>query len=415
MTSQLSLPPIETNDLTPEQMATLLASYERIIELSRMLNATLELPSLLQIIVESACELSNSEASSILLIDRQSGELYFETATGAQSEELQRVPVPVDSSLAGWVVRHGEPLVVDDVQQDRRHFQTADSVTAVTTRNLVALPLKVKDKIIGVLEAINKADAQTFNAGDINLLSTLADQAAVAIENAHLFQQSDLISEMVHELRTPLTSILAYADMLIETPIPEAQQARFLETIRGEAERLTNLTNDFLDLARLSSGRATLTREPLDLAQIIHTAVNVIRPQAVERGIRITVRAQEGLPAVWGDKKRIHQIILNLVSNAVKYNKPEGKVIVKAQTEGEWMRVDVSDTGRGIAPENLPRLFEKFFRESDAEGYAAGTGLGLSIAKQLIEAHGGHIDVESELGVGTTFSFTLPISSPQPT
>lgn len=401
----------DLDKLTPEQMAALLSSYERLIELSRMLNATLELPSLLQMIVEAACELSNSKASSILLVDRQSGELYFETAIGAQSEELQRVPVPIDNSLAGWVVRHGEPLVVDDVQKDRRHFQTADSVTATVTRNLVAVPLKVKDKIIGVLEAINKADAQAFNESDISLLTTLAAQAAVAIENAHLFQQSDLISEMVHELRTPLTAILAYADMLIEAPIPEQQRSQFLETIRGEAERLTNLTNDFLDLARLSSGRAALIRESFELPKVIHAAANVMRPQATEKGVHITVCADQNLPNVWGDRKRVHQIILNLVSNAVKYNRPDGKVSVSAQAEGEWIRVTVSDTGRGIAPENLPRLFEKFFRESDAEGYAKGTGLGLSIAKQLVEAHGGQIDVDSQLGVGTTFSFTLPASA----
>lgn len=395
-----------------EQQAILLSSYERIIELSRLLTATLELPTLLQVIIEAARELTDSQASSILLVDRKSGELYFEAATGSQSEQQQllRVPVPIDSSIAGWVVKNDEPMVVDDARRDQRHFQVSEDVSTLVTQSLIAVPMRLKGKVIGVLEALNKKDCLNFDEQDVSLLTTLAAQAAVAIENAHLFQQSDLISEMVHELRTPLTSILAYSDMLIEAPLSSDQRIQFLETIRDEADRLTNLTNDFLDMARLASGRATLNRELINLTKIIHNAVNVLRPQAVERGIHIVVRASDKLPQIWGDEKRIHQIVLNLVSNAVKYNKPNGSVTVATDIVGEWLQVQVSDTGKGISPENLPRMFEKFFRESDAEGYARGTGLGLAITKQLIEAHGGRIEVESQLDKGTTFTFTLPLT-----
>ncbi|MGD9099773.1 MAG: GAF domain-containing protein, partial [Anaerolineae bacterium] len=348
--------PSDYKDITPERQAALLERYERVIELSRRLNTVLELPPLLQRIIEAARELTESEASSILLVDLQSGDLFFEAATGAKSEEIQRVVVPMDDSIAGWVVQHGEPLVIDDAQQDERHFQGSDAEIAYVTRSLIAVPLTVKGKTIGVLEALNKAHDESFDEDDVNLLMTLAAQAAVAIENVRLFQQSDFIAEMVHELRTPLTAILAYADMLLSTPVNEKQRIQFLQTIRNEAERLTNLTNEFLDLARLSSGRATLVRAEINLSEVVHTAVNVVRPQAVERGIRISVRAPEDIPLVRGDEKRLHQVTLNLMSNAVKYNKPNGSVMVTVGVDGEnedYVRVTVSDTGRGISEENL--------------------------------------------------------------
>jgi signal transduction histidine kinase len=395
-----------------ERQAKLLEQYERIMELSRNLNTVLEMPRLLQLIVEAAREITKTEASSILLVDRKSGDLYFEAATGAKSEEVQRFVVPLESSIAGWVVRHGETAVIDDAQQDERHFPESDIETAFTTRSLLAVPLVVKGNVIGALEALNKADGQPFGEDDVDLLIAMANQAAVAIANARLFQQSDLISEMVHELRTPLTNILSYADVLLASPFTEEQRAQFLETIRSEAERLTNLINDFLDLARLSSGRAKLVRAELNLSKVVHKAVKVVRPQASEKGVRITVRAPDKVPLVRGDEQRLHQVILNLLSNAIKYNEPQGSVLVTvgvASDDANYLRVTVQDTGRGIAPENLERLFEKFFRVADAEGYARGTGLGLSIANQIVEVHGGRMEVESELGVGSTFAFTIPI------
>jgi signal transduction histidine kinase len=412
MTSDASIRPVSSTDLTPERQAELLERYERIIELSRHLNAVLELPLLLQRIIEAARELTNSEASSILLVDRKTGDLYFEAATGAKSEEIQRVVVPMDSSIAGWVVQHNDPLVIEDAQKDDRHFQESDIETGHTTHSLIAVPLSVKGRVIGVVEALNKADGQSFDEDDVSLLTTMAAQAAVAIENARLFQQSDLVAEMVHELRTPLTAILAYADMLLSSSVSAEQRVEFLETIRSEAERLTSMTNEFLDLARLSSGRAKLVRSEVNLSSAVQMAVNVLRPQAIGAGIRISVRAPEDLPLVRGDEQRLHQVVLNLVSNAVKYNKANGSVTVTVNVDSEdenYVRVTVKDTGRGISRENLERLFEKFFRVADAEGYARGTGLGLSIARQIVEVHGGQIEVESELGVGTTFSFTIPV------
>jgi signal transduction histidine kinase len=394
-----------------ERQAHLCRQYERIIRLSRQLNTILDLPRLLQMIVEAAKELTSSCASSILLVDRKNGELYFEAATGAKSEEVQRYAVPMDRSIAGWVVQHGEPVLLKDAQQDERRYHQIDIETEFTTQSLVAVPLAIKGQTIGALEAVNKIDGQSFDDDDVDLLGTLADQAAVAIENARLFQQSDLISEMVHELRTPLTAIMSYADILLDKPASEEQRAQFLNTIRGEAARLAELINEFLDLARLSSGRARLVRSRVDLLDLIQTAVSVVRPQARERRIGIAVRVPSDLPAAFADANRLRQVLLNLLSNAIKYNKLDGRVEVTAGLDNGddgRLRLTVADSGPGISEEHLGYLFERFYRVADAEGYAQGTGLGLSIARQIVEAHGGELFVESELGSGSTFSFILP-------
>jgi signal transduction histidine kinase len=390
----------------------LLERYERIIELSRHLSTVLELPRLEQIIVDAAREMTGSAASSILLVDPRSGDLYFESASGPTSEEIQRYVVPMESSIAGWVVQHGEPVVIDDAQKDIRHFPKSDIETAFTTRSLIAVPMSVKGKIIGVLEALNKADARSFDEEDVFILLTLASQAAVAIENARLFLQSDLIAEMVHELRTPLTAILSYSDLLLTTSVEESQRSQFLETIRSEAERLTNMTNDFLDWARLSSGRAQLAWSRVDLCEVVDNAMTVVQPHASSKGVVISTDIAQGLPPVRGDTERLYQVVLNLLSNAVKYNRENGRVWVTvdfAPDEREFLRVAVRDTGKGISDENMAHLFERFYRVADSEGFARGTGLGLSIAQQIVQAHEGKMDVVSELGVGSTFSFTVPI------
>jgi len=398
-------------DLTPQRQAMTLERYERIIELNRHLNAVLDLPSLLQLIIEAARELTDSENSSILLVERKSGDLYFEAATVAGKEKLQRVIVPMDSSIAGWVVQHNEPVVIEDVEEDDRHFKQADMEIAYITRNMIAVPMSVKGRVIGVLNALNKTGGQSFDEGDVNLLTILAAQAAVAIENARLFQQSDLLTEVVHELRTPLTSIRGYSKMLLLVEgIDQEKKLEFAETIHREAVRLGQMLNDFLDLARLESGRTHMAREPVNMNEVISQTLTILQPQAAERQVSIALQVPETLPTLVGDPDRLKQVMVNLVSNAVKYNHEGGRVDIGAKVGQDELNVVVKDTGRGIAEEDLPHIFEKFYRVDDLEQQVKGTGLGLSITRHIVEAHGGTISVQSVKGQGSIFSLTLPLS-----
>ena len=391
------------------ELETRLARFRRVLELSRILNSTLDLVTLLTLIIEAAREITRTEAASILLTDPKTGDLYFEAATGTKSEEVKRVVVP-PNSLAGWVAREGKPQIIDDVSSDPRFSPLSDQQSGFKTRALIALPLQVKGRTIGVLESVNRVDDTPFNDEDVDVLSALAAHAAVAIENARLFQQSDLISEMVHELRTPLTSIVAYGELLMRDDLKREQQRAFVETMLQESTRLAAMINDFLDLARLQSGRARLAHVPVDIGGLLRDCVSVMKPQADKKNIQVELDAPAGLPVVEGDAGRLKQVLMNLLSNAIKYTAPGGRVNARAGQRNDSVQVAIEDTGRGIPEQDLPHIFDKFYRVADSEGWATGTGLGLSIAKEIVEVHGGQIDVVSQVGVGTTVTLVIPRS-----
>jgi K+-sensing histidine kinase KdpD len=401
---------LDNKDATIRRHIRTLARYERLLEFSRALNSTLDIDALLEQIVTAASELTSTTATSILLLDKVSGTLRFEASIDPNGVSLASIEVPLENSIAGWVVTHGEPLVIADTYAEPMFFSKVDEQSAFHTRNLLAVPMRAHNKVIGCLEALNKDKNEAFTDEDVSTLTTLAAQAAVAIENARLFQQSDLIADMVHELRTPLAAINATTHIILRKEIAEEKKVELVNTIAQETKRLTRMTTEFLDLARLESGRTRLARAPVDLAQVINGAVYTVSHQAAEKNVTLHTEIDPPeLPQVTGDGEKLTQVLLNLLTNAVKYNRPDGDIYVSAKLADKVIEVVIRDTGMGIAPENLNHLFEKFFRVPDSEGFTQGTGLGLAIAKRIVEGHGGTIRVESEVGVGTSFIATLPL------
>jgi len=385
----------------------LVRRYARLLEVTTDLATRLDLEGLLQRIVEAAQELTDCEAASLLLYDPKSQHLYFEAATNALMEGIGRQTVPTESSIAGWVFSHAEPLLVEDALSDPRFFREMDVLTRFQTRSVLGVPLRTQDKTLGVIEAVNKRKGR-FDDQDIRILQALAAQAAIHIENSRLFQQSDVVSEMVHELRTPLAALLAASYLLQRPDLPREQFEKLGGSIYSEVKRLNEMTTDFLELARLESGRTRFTREPVDLAGLVRECLEVVRPQAEAERLRLEgVFAPEVGPVV-GDRNRLKQVVLNLLTNAVKYNQKGGLIRVAVSGEGPHAVLSVTDTGRGIPPESLPHMFERFYRVPDQEGATAGTGLGLAIAKRIVEANRGTIEIESEIGKGSTFTVRLP-------
>jgi signal transduction histidine kinase len=385
--------------------------YERLIEISQQLNSTLDHNALLRKIISAAQELTDTEAASILLIDPASGELRFEIASNINPHEMDDIIVPMEGSIAGWIATHGEPRVIEDVEHEQGHFRRVDETIEFRTRSLLGVPMRAHGKIIGVLEAINKANGQHFDENDISTLTTLASQAAIAIENARLFQQSDFIAEMVHELRTPLAALKASTVLLLRPELPDTRRRDIIETMQSETDRLTRMTSEFLDLARMESGRAKLEVAPFDLQKLINESIDVVISQANSRNVTINVSCDQ--TNVNGDRGKIKQVLLNLLTNAIKYNKEGGAIQIASQPAEEhdepYVRLSVADSGYGISKENQRNMFQKFYRVADTAGYTSGTGLGLAIAKHIVEAHEGNIWLESEPGVGSTFFFTLPV------
>ncbi len=419
MSSQPTMP-LFGNEVAIRNYLQLMARYERLMEISRQLNSTLDLGTLLNRIIKAATELTDTETASIMLLDPKTGELRFEAASQSTMTRgaMDAIVVPLEGSLAGWVVQHGEPVLVEDPRNDPRHFQGVDRTIDFQTRNLLTVPMVAYDKIIGVVQALNKRPGSSWTEDDVNTLTTLAAQAAIAIENARLFQQSDFISEMVHELRTPLAALKASTTLLLRPDLPDHRRHDIIQTMQTETDRLTRMTTDFLDLARLESGRARLETSVFDIAALIQESVDVVSHQASEHNISVFVQCEP--LELEADRGKVKQVLLNLLTNAIKYNKEQGEIHItvtppQAPQAGETLaRIEVADTGKGISEENQRRMFEKFYRASDTSGYTQGTGLGLVIAKKIAEAHGGEMGFKSKLDVGTTFHFTLPIAVPPP-
>jgi signal transduction histidine kinase len=389
-----------------------ISRYERLIEISHQLNSTLDLATLLRKIISAAKELTNTEAASIMLIDPSTGELRFEIASNIKPHEMEKIVVPMDS-IAGWVVTHGEPRVINDVTKEPNWSKRVDDTIEFHTRSILAVPLRAHNKIIGVLEGINKIGSEQWDDEDSDTLTTLASQAAIAIENARLFQQSDFIAEMVHELRTPLAALKASTVLLLRPDLPDTKRTDIISTMQSETERLIRLTSDFLDLARLESGRTRLDTTRFEVRKLVLESVDVVLPQANDKSVTISVEGENFVASA--DRGKVKQVLLNLLTNAIKYNRENGEIHITLtqvyKDENPFVEIAVQDTGYGMSKEHQKHMFEKFYRVADTAGFTQGTGLGLAIAKGIIEAHGGNIWLQSEQGVGSTFFITIPIAT----
>lgn len=390
-----------------EESTRLLERYQLLIEISRDLASTLDLQDLLNHIVNAAANLSGSEAASILTYDEVKGQLYFDAASNLSEPSMRGLVVPADTSIAGWIVTNRQPVIISDTQSDPRHFGQIGKATQVTTTSMLGVPLIAKDKVVGVLEAINKLSGD-FDQEDQEILSTLAAQAAVAIENARLFQQSDLISEMVHELRTPLSSINTAASLLLRPESTLELRQGMAKLIFDETQRANEMATAFLDLARLESGRVQFQSQMIDIRPLLDECVQLMQSKIQEREIKVKVESPAEIPEIKADRDKLKQVFLNLLSNATKYNKDGGSIELRIEVSDDEIAVHVCDTGPGISLEHQEHLFEKFYRVPGTEKTAQGTGLGLSICKRIIEAHRGSITVQSQVDVSTDFTVHLP-------
>jgi signal transduction histidine kinase len=381
--------------------------YLSLLDISRELSSTLNLDALLHQIVNAAADLTDSMAASIMLYDENNDELYFHSSTNLDARVMRGLVVPVEGSIAGTIMTQKKPVNVMNVAEDPRHFEEIGKTTNYEVESLLGIPMITKEKVVGVLEVVNKI-AGEFDQDDENLLIALGSQAAIAIENSRLFQQSDLIAEMVHELRTPLASIQTAAHLLTRPEISQQQRTNMAETIKKETGRLTEMATSFLDLARLESGRTQFNFEDTELNEVLKDSAEVMESRIEAEGLTLELNLTEPLDEIKADPDKLKQVALNLISNAIKYNRVNGSVIIGSFKKGEDVGFFVKDTGRGMLPEHVEMLFNKFFRVPGSEKMAGGTGLGLSISKKIVESHGGQIRVESEIGTGTTFSVTLP-------
>jgi signal transduction histidine kinase len=409
------------NELNPKNMIgsfqspeVQVARLEMMLEASRAFNSTLDLNALLQSIMEVATQLTDTETASILLLDRREGEFFFEMTTDEKQEQAEPIIVPFAGSMAGWIVKNGEPLIVDNIQEEEHHFSEVELITHFEMRAVLGVPLMVKEKTIGVIQVFNKHSYTSFTDDDIFTLNILAPQAAAAIENVRFVEQRGRLDRVFNELQSPMSSIIGSSQVMLANPNMDAQDLRSgLEHINREATRLAQMVNDFLDLTKIETGRIQMDRRKIDLRSLAQEVIDQFYPQALENKITLSLNVvKHTIPEISADAGRLKQVMANLVDNAIKYNRKGGKVDVILSCNQVRVQLSVRDTGKGIAPKDLGGVFDKFYRgQGDEDEVVRGAGLGLSLAKKIIEAHGGDIWVQSELGSGSSFTFSLPLLS----
>ncbi len=397
---------------------------ERLLEISRNLTSTLDSSLLLQMIIDVACELTQSETASILLHDSSTGELRFHVTPDNQHAALSQISVPLDSSLAGWIFKNSRPMVIQDASTDPRIYRDVDRILDFQTHSILGVPLIVRDKPIGVLEVLNKNQQANYTEDDLAVLETLASQAAIAIVNARLLTElkeanvelrmldrmkSDFIAIASHELRTPLGLILGHATFLKEHTKEEYEEQ--LEVIIRSSMRLKDIIEDMSTIAQKENGQSRVRRSSFSISQMVEDITLRFHEAAEKKNIELTCAVTLDNPLIVdGDREKIDVALSNLVQNAITFTDPGGQIGIKAEGATGYVKVFIVDSGIGIPEDEIERVFDRFYQvESHLTRKHGGMGLGLSIAKSMVEMHNGQIWCESKVGTGSLFCFMLPV------
>ncbi len=409
---------MDEHDLTGLDDPVLLA---RLVDISVTLNATLEPDRLLQSILTAAAGLLDCETASLLLYNERRGDLSFLSAAGPGVERLAEIPVPLEGSMAGWIFRTGQTLISNDVANDPRHYAKVGQQTGFLPRSLVGVPMRLRGKTTGVLEALNKRG--TFDERDGRVLAVVASQAAVAVHNAQLVQElrrahaelgridqvkSRFIALASHELRTPLAIITSYAEFL-KNDAPGALSAQATRVLEA-ALRQRMIIDSMANLNLLQAGALDVRMEPLGLSPLVTDACADARPGAEAKRQRLDVALPAEAVEVRGDRRHLPVVLRNVLDNAIRFTPAGGTIRVEVTASPAEARVSVCDTGVGVPAGELENIFKDFYQVADhMTRRHGGLGLGLAIARGIMQLHGGRIWAESPgPDRGATFHVALP-------
>ncbi len=397
-------------------------------EASRVLSASFDYQTTLAALVRLAvpaladyCALDIVEAEDTF---ERIGEAHVDPAKSQLLREVARFP---KSALTARhplmrVMATGAPVLEADITPAfiRASFAEAGQrrvVEALEPRSLICVPLVASGKPLGALTLVTSGSGRHYEIADLSLAADLARRAAIVVEHARLFHEAqqatrardDVLAVVAHDLRNPLNTVTMAVSLMLETTPPErVEERRQVEILRRAADRMNRMIQDLLDVNRMESGRLTTDLKPELPATLINDTIDMLRPLAAGSTIRLEAHIEDDLPAVMADASRVQQVLSNLVGNAVKFTPRSGRITVCAEHIDGEVRFGVIDTGPGIPAEQLPHIFGRFWQ---AKSDHRGIGLGLAIAKGIVEAHNGRIWVESHVGLGSTFYFTLPTAT----
>ncbi len=396
--------------------------------IAAQINQVLDPEQILEIAINELKERFGLYYVHVYLLDEETQNLVLKAGYGEPGRTMvsqgHHIPLNAEQSLVARAARTLEPIVVQDVTQDPGFLPNP---LLPLTKAEAAIPAVYQGRVLAVFD-IQHDKPHSFAASDIDVFLALTGQIATALQNARFMEElqqtmqrlrdvdrlkSEFLANMSHELRTPLNSILGYTEVLLMgidgELTPEMEED--VKAVHENGQQLLTLINDILDLTKIEAGQMTLTLEPVEVPELLNDVRTNNMGLLHRRGKPVTmeVELEDNLPCIIADQVRVAQILNNLVSNAVKFT-DEGYIKLRAQREGNFVRIDVEDTGIGISQEDIPQLFERF-RQVDGSSTrrAEGTGLGLAITRHLVEMHGGRIEVQSEVGKGSTFSVWIPV------
>ena len=414
-------------DLRTHELAQSVAELRALSEVSQAVNSTLDLQEVLTTIVGKAVQLSDTDAGAIYDYDEANKEFGLRSAYGMDDELIAAFKerhIRIGDAGIGQAARQRAPLQIADLQTEPAS-DILDMVIRAGYRAVLIVPLLGAERIVGALVVRRKRPGE-FSKQTIDLLQTFAAQSVLAIQNARLFHEiedksrqlaeasqhkSQFLANMSHELRTPLNAILGYTELILddiygETP---AKMRGVLDRVQRNGKHLLGLINDVLDLSKIEAGQLSLSLSDYSLKNVIQTVFSAIEPLASEKQLALKIDVAQELPQGRGDERRLAQVLLNLVGNAIKFT-DAGEVSIKGSSVNGSFNVAVRDTGPGISTTDQAKLFQEFQQaDNSITKKKGGTGLGLAISKRIIEMHGGRIWVESSPGNGSTFAFTLPV------
>jgi signal transduction histidine kinase/HAMP domain-containing protein len=400
-------------------------------EVGQAVSSTLDLQTVLSTIVRHAIQLSRTDGGVVYEYEEDTEEFHLRASHLMEAEiveALQATPVRLGQGATGRAATVRAPVQLPDILNEQEFTSTRvrPIFAGLGYRSVLAVPLLREERIMGALTVWRK-EAGSFSAEVVNLLQTFATQSGLAIQNARLFREietanerlkeldrmkSSFLSNVSHELRTPLTAVKSLIINMLDgiTGTLNDKQVRYITGIKESTDRLARLINDLLDLSVIEAGRMQLKPTSFSLVSLIQEVADSLRPVAEAKLIHLGALSIGGSVTVLADRDKVTQVLTNLISNAVKFTSSRGKVDVSIQKNGAaWVQVSVADTGSGIAPEEANKIFDEFYQITrPGEKKSIGVGLGLAISKKLVEMHGGKMWVESVVGKGSTFSFTVP-------
>jgi signal transduction histidine kinase len=395
----------------------------RLVELSVTLNSTMDLDALLQLITATATELLDCEAASILLYDDKNPRLFFAAATGSDPEKLAEIPVPIDGSLAGTIFRTNKPLILNNAEQDPRHYSLVSDHIEFKINTLLGVPMPIKDRTVGVLEAVNKRGDGGFTDNDVAILSVTAAHAAIAINNARMLRttqqaldkvketnsiKSNFLAIASHELRTPLGIIIGYATFLQNEA--KGELSDHADQVLNAATQMHSLLDQMSNLTLLQTDEMEMKQTKISVQDVLNFAVDEIKYFAARRDLQLVFAFQEAPIFVNVDPEKTTLAFVNLLNNAIRFSSQGSEIVIGAADQGDKVLAWVQDKGIGIPVDKLQKVFEEFYQvEPPNTRRYNGLGIGLPIAKGLIETQGGKIWAESQgAGQGSTFKVALP-------